>query len=445
MEALAAGSTLHALALAERIKSLQNEWRTLSKGAGENPEADWRRFQEAARKAYQPCREYFEAQAQVRRDHLQRREALLERLAAFEAAHNWEQPDWRTVTTALREARQQWRQHSPVDRAAGQALQDRFDAILASLQGRLDVEYARNIKERKLLIERAQRLLASEDSRKSIEEVKDLQQKWKAVGPVLRDADRALWEEFRQHLDAVFQKREQQLAEHTTRLEANRSKAILACEEIERMAALSGAELLESARKLSELRMAFEAIGEFPQGAGRDLHRRFDRAVEHCDRAIARQHTRDAERSWTNLFEAANLVRAYRLSIARNAQVAERDALRKAAEDYVAGIAQWPKGSLAVIRRELAREDANDLAANEAALRQLCIRAEVSVDRPTPPEDQPLRREYQVQRLLRGMGQGAAADEAQVDTLAIEWIGVGPTEEGIYRQLLRRFRQCWEH
>jgi hypothetical protein len=445
MESLAAGSTLHVTALAERIKSLQDEWRTLSKGAGENLEADWQRFQEAARKAYQPCREYFEAQAQARRDHLQRRQALLERLAAFEAAHNWEQPDWRTVTTALREARQEWRQHSPVDRAAGKALQERFNAIMASLQSRLDVEYARNIQERKLLIDRAQRLLASEDSRKTIDEVKELKQKWKVVGPVPRDADRTLWEEFQQHCDALFQKREQQLAEHSTRLEANRSKAILACAEVERIAALSGSELLESARKLPELRMAFEVIGEFPKGAGRELHRRFERAVEHCDKAVAQQQARDAESSWTNLFEAANMVRAYRLSIARNAQVAERDALRQAAEDHVAGIGQWPKGGLAVIRSELAREDANDLAANEAGLRQLCIRAEVLADRPTPPEDQPLRREYQMQCLVRGMGQGATPDEAQLDTLAIEWVGVGPTEEGTYRQLLERFRQCREH
>ena len=445
MESLAAGSTLHATALAERIKSLQDEWRMLSKGAGENLEADWQRFQEAARKAYQPCREYFEAQAQIRRDHLQRRQALLERLAAFEAAHNWEQPDWQTVSMALRDARQEWRQHSPVDRAAGKAVQERFDAVLASLQNRLDLEYARNIKEKRLLIDRAQRLLASEDSRKAIDEVKELQQKWKGVGPVPRAADRSLWEEFRQHCDALFQKREQQFAEHTTRLEANRAKAIVACTELERIAALSGSELLESARTLPELRLAFESLGEFPKGAGRELHRRFERAVERCDKAVAQQQARDAEQSWSNLFEAANTVRAYRLSIARGAPGAEREALRQAAEDHVAGIVQWPKGALAVIRSELAREAANDLAANEEALRQLCIRAEVFADRPTPTEDQPRRREYQVQRLVRGMGQGAAADEAQLDTLALEWVGVGPTEEGTYRQLLERFRQCREH
>jgi hypothetical protein len=72
----------------------------------------------------------------------------------------------------------------------------------------------------------------------------------------------------------------------------------------------------------------------------------------------------------------------------------------------------------------------------------LCIRAEILTDRPTPPEDQPLRREYQVQRLIQTMGQGIAADEAQLDTMAIEWAGVGPTEGAAYERLLNRFRRC---
>src|SRR5260370_12752437 len=121
MEALV-GSTLDPPVLADRIKGLQEEWRTLSKGAGESLEADWQRFHEAAQKAYQPCREYFEAQGLVRQENLQRREALLARLAAFEAGDNWEQPEWRTVIRALRESKQQWRQYSPVERGPRHAL-----------------------------------------------------------------------------------------------------------------------------------------------------------------------------------------------------------------------------------------------------------------------------------------------------------------------------------
>jgi hypothetical protein len=122
--------------------------------------------------------------------------------------------------------------------------------------------------------------------------------------------------------------------------------------------------------------------------------------------------------------------------------VSERDALRQAAENYIASVEHWPKGGLDAIKQALAREGCGETAANEVALKMLCIRAEILTDKPTPPEDQPLRREYQVQRLIQNMGQGIAADEAQLDTLAIEWLGVGPTDEATYARLLNRFRTC---
>src|ERR1700736_734768 len=441
MEALV-GSTLDPPMLADRIKGLQEEWRTLSKGAGENLEADWQRFHEAAQKAYQPCREYFEAQGLVRQENLQRREALLARLAAFEAGHNWEQPDWRLVIRALRESKQQWRQYSPVDRVPGKELQERFAALNSGLQSRLDAEYARNVKQKQALIEHARQLVATEDSRKAIDAVKDLQQKWRAVGPVPREADHPLWEGFRQHCDAIFQKRQQEFSDYTSALQTNKSNAIGVCEELEKIAALSGPELLLGARSLPDLRAAFEAAGEFPRGDARGLRGRFERALERCEESIAQQQARDAERRWDDLFEAANRVRAYRLAVARQADVSERDALRQAAESHVASVERWPKGGLEAIKHELAREDSSDVAANETALRMLCIRSEILADKPTPTEDQPLRREYQVKRLIQTMGQGIAADEAQLDTMAIEWVGVGPTDEGAYERLLTRFQRC---
>ena len=441
MEALV-DSTLEPPMLAERIKGLQEEWRTLSKGAGENLEADWQRFHEAAQKAYQPCREYFEAQALVRQENLHRREALLARLAAFESGHNWEQPDWRTVIRALRESRQQWRQYSPVDRVPGKALQEKFAALTSSLESRLEAEYARNVKQKQVLIERAGQLVASEDSRKAIDAVKDLQQQWRIVGPVPREADHPMWEEFRQHCDAVFQKRQQEFSDYTAVLQTNKLKAISVCEELERIAALSGPELLQGARNLADLRAAFEAAGEFPRGDARGLRGRFERALERCEESVAQQQARDAERSWDDLFEASKRVGAYQVAVARQADVAERDALRQAAETYIAAVEQWPKGGLEAIKRQLAREDSLNVGANEAALRMLCIRAEILTDRPTPPEDQQLRREYQVQRLIQSMGQGIAADEAQLDTMAITWVGIGAAEQAVYERLLSRFRRC---
>ena len=437
-------ATIEPQALADRIKHLQEEWRPLSKGVGENLEADWQRFQEAAQKAYQPCKAYFEAQAQLRQENLQRREALLQRLSAFESGHDWERPDWRTVIVALRESKQEWRRHSPVERAAGKALQEKFDAVSASLQSRLDGEYVRNLQEKKALVQRAQRLVAAEDSRKAIEDVKVLQQQWKEVGLVPREEGQRLWEEFRQHCDAVFQKRQQEYADYNASLETNKAKAVAVCEELETIASSLGSILLEGAARIADLRVAFEGAGEFPRPEARSLQARFERAVERCEKAVERQKASDAERSWSDLLEAANRVRAYREAVARNAAAAEQGTLKQAAEDYIAGVSQWPKGGQEALRKSLAKTDSSDFATHEVALRTLCIRAEILTELPTPEEDQSLRREYQVKRLMQSMGQGLTADDSQLDSMTLEWVGAGPTEEKTYLALLERFKRCRE-
>lgn len=441
MEALI-GATLHPSALAGQIKDLQEQWRTLSKGAAEDIEADWQRFHDAAQKAYEPCRKFFEAQAQVKQENLRQRGMLFERLVAFEGKQNWEEPDWRTVVTVLREARQLWREHSPVDPAEGEELQGKFNELTKALQSRVDAEYTRNVKEKKSLIERARGLSTSSDSRKAIDEVKRLQEIWKSVGPVPREDDRKLWEEFRQQCDALFQKRQQEFASHSAVLETNKTQASSLCEELERIAGLSDQELLENVKKLPELRQAFDAIEELPKGNARQLQDRFERALERCQRAVAQQHARDAEQGWIGLLDAANYVRAYRLAHVRNTDVTERDALKQAAEALLAGASKWPKRGLDALKNALAQQGGGDPAANELALRTLCIRAEILTDTPTPATDQTLRREYQVKRLMESMGQGIKAEDGQIDTLTIDWLGVGPTEEPTYLQLLERFKEC---
>lgn len=442
------GVTLNPQALADRIKSLQDEWRTLSKGAGENVEADWQRFHAAAQQAYQPCSEYFAAQALVREENLRRREALIARLTTFESGHNWEQPDWQALIKTLRDTKEEWRRHSQVDRQAGKPQQERFAALTASLKGRLDAEHASNQKQKESLIERARQLLASDDGRKAIDAIKELQQQWQAVGPVPREVDQRLWGEFRQQADAVFQKRQQESAAYTAGLENNKTQAIALCEQLEQIAALEGPELLGRAAARVELRSAFDALSEFPRADARELRNRFGRGLDRLEKSMVRQKARDAERGWNDLFEAANHVRAYRLALARSLDTEQLDALKAAAETCMAAVPHWPKRGLETLKlglkQELARERSADLAAHEAALRTLCIRAEILTDQPTPPEDQALRRDYQLQRLVQSMGQGVRADEAHLDTLAIEWAGVGPVEEAAYQPLLQRFRRCRE-
>ena len=72
-----------------------------------------------------------------------------------------------------------------------------------------------------------------------------------------------------------------------------------------------------------------------------------------------------------------------------------------------------PPPALQALRAELAQPGLPDIAANEAALRTLCIRAELFTDTPTPAEDAAFRRDFQLQQLLKGFGQARAAGNAR--------------------------------
>jgi len=444
MEALI-GSKEEPKALSERIKSLQQEWRTISKGIVSDAPGDWERFHRASQAAYQPCREYFEAQARFRQQNLENRKTLLERLTAFETAQDADNPDWRLLASVLREARQEWRQYFPVDREAGQSVQKDFEGSTGRLQARLDAWHERNVADKQSLIKRARHLLSQEDSREAIDAVKRLQILWKETGPAPRDQDQSLWNEFRELCDAVYQKRQQAHAEYTAGLEAAKAKAVVLCEEAERVAALPGAALLGEGAKLAELRTAFDALDEMPRTDARGLQARFERALRLCETQRAEQRMRDTEQSFANLFEADRHIRACEWAAVRNAEASEREMLKGAAESFMASVQHWPKGGLQAVTEKLAKagsvSDA-DGAARERALRILCIRCEIHSETPTPPEDEALRREYQVQRLVQGMGQGTHTDDGDWDAMALEWIRIGAVSPAVNESLQGRFMRC---
>ena len=430
--------------LADNIKRLQDEWKLISKGNIENTDAEWQRFHQAAQTAYQPCRDYFAAQAKQREGNLNSRKALLKRLNDFSAAQNWEQCDWREVARALRESTLQWRKHQPVERAPNKPIQEAFDALTANLEARLEAESAKNTAEKQALIARVQQALQGDDGRHAVDEVKRLQAAWKNVGIVARDDDQKLWAEFRSACDAVFAKRQQAHTEFVSSLEENRNKAIALCVEAEQVAALSGPELLEGVKKLSALTELFEAIGEQLKSNARDLHNRFERALDRCEKRLAEQRARDKAQAWNNVLDASGKIREYRYAVTAKASDDECEALKQAAQSFIDNVLTWPKGGLQAAKSELAKPANTNIEANETALRTLCIRAEILTDTATPESDQAFRRSYQLQRLMQGMGQGQVRGsiKEELDAMVLEWLAVGVTQADVYAGLLARFNAC---
>ena len=344
MEALV-GSQEEPAALAEHIRALQQEWRTINKGIASDASEEAERFQQAHRAAFKPCEAYFAAQAAVRRENLEARRHVLERLQAFEASLQAEHPDYPFILQVLREAPLEWRSHFPVDRDAGRATETEFHHSLDRLRGILNAWHeAQRGRESARSSRRREHLSSVEDTTQAIDGVKRLQLLWKETGPVSRDQSQALWDEFRGLCDAVYQRREQAYVQYSAGLEAAKAQAVALCEQVEQAASVPAAERLTAHARVREWHAAFEELGELPRAEARGLRDRFERAVSRFEAGLAQQDQRDAESAESNLFEAGRHVRAYERALMQNAPDAEREILRSRGREFHGGRAALAKG-----------------------------------------------------------------------------------------------------
>ncbi len=442
-------------ALATRVKTLQDEWKSLSRGSHNQYQDLWEQFNQSAQVAYRPCSEFFQQQAEQRSQNLLQRQQIVEQLEAYQAGCDWEKADWKAVEKIIRLGRQQWRDSGPTDRSQTKECQLRFDRVLTVIQQRLDEEYQRNITAKQQLITAAESAAAVEDVRAAVERVKQLQQQWKTVGPVPRREDQRLWKAFRKNCDAVFDMRQQHSDEFKAGLAAEQQRAEALCASVQALLPLTGPALIDSRPQLEAFKAAFKALGQLPRASEKKLRESFAGLLEQYEQQLSAQRLRANEQLWLALLEVAGALQAVALArIEGGDNDAAGEQLGSMLEACRQGEKPWPKGGLEAVESRLQGIESpageEDLHVNAETLRRLCIRAEIACDIDSPDEDKERRMAWQVERLQQGMGQGltsgAGADSqgarAVMQALVFEWLAAPVVVAGDYKMLFKRFQHC---
>lgn len=443
MEALI-DTNLHPEDLADKIKSMQEEWKLLCKG-GENQDQElWERLQQAADKAFEPCREYFDEKAEEREQNLAKREELITQMNTYFNAYDWDKPVWKDVEQTLVVARETWKSYWPVPRKKINAQQEKFDAVLDLIHGKL--REAREVKkgEKEKLVELALQLTEQEDTVNAINEAKKLQAQWKTLGGMggqARKDDQKLWKKFRAACDVVFEKRDKEFeavnAERKQELE--KAKAIL--EKLDSILRLKAQDFIEAKKALKDLKAEFYALGELPKNDQRKIKDDFAKKCELIENQEKKERQAAVKKSWEVVYEIANLVRAYEEAVMNGGDAEEASS---AVNEAINETHTWPPGTQAIIQQRL--KDAPGLKASAAevekesenALRLLCIRKEISKGEESPAEDKALRMAYQVEQLQQGFGQKAKLMDTQ-EALVMAWLAVAGVPEQAYSELFKRF------
>ncbi|WP_440876734.1 DUF349 domain-containing protein [Thalassotalea sp. PLHSN55] len=201
-------------AQAAKVKEFRSTWNSLGHADDDIDKDLNHAFNEACEKAFAPCRLFYAEQEKLREQHLTTRKQVIENAKSFVQEFITNQAgldlsQWKAIDGQLNKLQQQWKDAGEVDRQAYKDLQHEFNETLKPLKTAISQYHNDNGALKRQLIKQVTELADSEDVFSVVNQVKDLQAKWKQIGYCGPKDENKLWLSFRKINDDIFAKREQ--------------------------------------------------------------------------------------------------------------------------------------------------------------------------------------------------------------------------------------------
>ncbi|HEY0689150.1 MAG TPA: DUF349 domain-containing protein [Kribbella sp.] len=246
-----------------RLRELLDEWKALPRLDKSSDDELWHRFS-SARTTYTRHRKQHFAELSSKRDEAA---VVKERLAA-EAEQLASSTDWGPTSGRFRDLMRQWKSAGPAPREVDDKLwsrfriaQDTFFGARDAVQAEENVEQQANLAAKEALLVEIEAILPARDAKVARDQLRDLLDRWDAIGKVPRDSMRAIDGRLRAVEQAV--KSAEDEVWNRSNPEA-RARAEAAVKQLETVIAdleskAAKAQAAGNARKLAEARESIEA------------------------------------------------------------------------------------------------------------------------------------------------------------------------------------------
>ncbi len=298
--ALAAAEADFAVAR-KRFAGIRREWKTLASGVEVEP-AIQARFTELDTQLTARENESREADAKVRGEALAR---LNHFLARVEPLVEKADLSIKAVDRALKDVRAaaaaipQLPTKQDFDEVTRRlkAVQSALMTKLQELRDADDWKRFGNVTIQEQLCAKMEALKTAEDLEAAAQQVRDLQQQWKAAADVPRAQADALWKRFKAAHDEVWTRCEQHFAAQAQVRNDNLAKKVTLCEKAEQLA--DSTNWIQTADAIKALQAEWKTIGPVSRGREKAIWDRFRGA---CDKFFTRRHDDLADRkaSWAD-------------------------------------------------------------------------------------------------------------------------------------------------
>jgi hypothetical protein len=272
------------------VKALQEDWKGIGSAGRKGDQELGAHFQKACNEFFEQRRRYFEVQDQLRTQHAADKTQLCEQVGALA-----DSTEWLGSARAIRNLQEEWKEVGPAPKDVEKELWERFRGSCNRFFERLDAVRPEHQAAKEALCDELEALLATDASgwsyRKMAGQIRQLQQRYQAIGPADRKIDRDLAKRFRHSCNEFFGKRREHLASEQEEREQNLAAKEELIYQVEDLS--DSTDWHATADRVKELQAKWKEIGPVPRENKDELWTTFRAA---CDRFFGDRNSHFAEK-----------------------------------------------------------------------------------------------------------------------------------------------------
>jgi hypothetical protein len=264
------------------LNELHHEFKHIGPVPIEIKEQVWQRFKIASDAVYARRDVYLQKLQHELQTNLDQKSTLTDEVQAFISFNSDRIKDWNEKTKEILEIQKKWETFGGLPRAKAKDINKRFWSAFKTFFNnknnffkKLDEERELNLKLKNELVAKALALKDSQDWDKSSNELKELQLKWKDVGPVPEKFREKVFKEFKEACDFFFEQKRHQHGKLEQEQTENLKLKESICEEMESHISNQTGSL----DLLEDIQNRFNAIGFVPRKDIVNIRHRFTEAV----------------------------------------------------------------------------------------------------------------------------------------------------------------------
>ena len=284
------------LAAVEKIKAaikelneLHHEFKHVGPVPMEEKEAVWQRFKAASDAVYTRRDEFLKHLQVELGANLEQKNKLCDEVALFAEFNSDRIKEWNQKTREILELQKKWEAVGGLPRAKAKEVNKRFwssfKAFFSNKNAffkKLDEGREQNLKLKEELVKRALELKDSADWDKTTNELKNIQARWKEIGPVPEKVREKIFKEFKEACDHFFDKKREQFGKKEEQQHDNLKAKEEICATLEQGFS-DGEANIDVLRELEE---KFNEIGFVPRKDISNIRTRYHEAIQKYVAAI---------------------------------------------------------------------------------------------------------------------------------------------------------------